>query len=100
VASTSPFDSSDLDLDAWSSPPPPHPDALAFRKCGWGRAYAGAWLATAAHVAAVRWVPPGGLGGTKMEWASFWAFAGMAVLKPEPPTFFWVDHVSQVWSPS
>ena len=32
---------------------------------------------------------------TVRRWASYWSFAAMAIVKPEPPSYFWVDHVSQ-----
>ena len=68
------------------------PPPSSLRACGGvGGAYAGAWLAPAAHVAAVDWLPA----DPKLEGASFRAFRGRCVLMPQPPDSFWVDHLSQ-----
>ena len=70
----------------------PRPPPTALRACGGvGGAYAGAWLAPAAHVAAVDWLPA----DPKLAPSSFRAFRGRCVLKPQPPESFWVDHLSQ-----
>ena len=31
----------------------------------------------------------------RARWASYWAFASHAIVKPDPPAYLWVDHVSQ-----